>query len=254
MSRKVQKYGWTPDLPDHRDHTFSVRESVASSLPQSVNLQGLMTPCYDQLQLGSCTANSISAAIEYALAKMGLRVEMPSRLFIYWNERNMEGTVGSDSGAQIRDGIKSINTWGACLEKYWPYDITKFTEKAPACCYRDAINRRAVKYASVNQDLASMHGCLASGFPFVFGFSVYSAFESQQVAQTGVLNLPGPSETQVGGHAVLCVGYDNATQRFRVRNSWGTSWGQNGYFTIPYSYLTNNNLADDFWQVDLVTR
>jgi C1A family cysteine protease len=64
--------------------------------------------------------------------------------------------------------------------------------------------------------------------------------------------MPGLHEAVLGGHAVLCVGYDDATQRFIVRNSWGSNWGQAGYFTIPYAYLLNENLADDFWTISLV--
>jgi C1A family cysteine protease len=97
-----------------------------------------------------------------------------------------------------------------------------------------------------------LKGCIASGYPFVFGFTVYDAFESQEVAKTGVLNMPGPKEKVQGGHAVLAVGYDDATQRFAVRNSWGKDWGIKGYFTIPYSYLTTTNLADDFWTIRIL--
>ena len=83
----------------------------------------------------------------------------------------------------------------------------------------------------------------------MFGFTVYEAFESQQVAQTGVLNMPQPGERSMGGHAVMAAGYDDAQKRFIVRNSWGTGWGQNGYFTMPYDYLTSRNLSDDFWTI-----
>jgi C1A family cysteine protease len=96
-----------------------------------------------------------------------------------------------------------------------------------------------------------MKGCLASGYPFVFGFSVYTEFESDTVATTGVLNMPSPKEKLLGGHAVIAVGYDDKTQRFIVRNSWGAKWGIKGYFTIPYAYLTDPNLAADFWTIRL---
>jgi C1A family cysteine protease len=95
--------------------------------------------------------------------------------------------------------------------------------------------------------LEQMRQCLAEGYPFVFGFSVYTAFESPAVAQTGVLNLPVTGEKQLGGHAVCAVGYDDTAKTVLVRNSWGADWGMDGYFTIPYDYISNNNLADDFW-------
>ena len=100
--------------------------------------------------------------------------------------------------------------------------------------------------------LSQFKGCLADGYPFVFGFTVYESFESAEVGRTGVLKMPKPGEGVVGGHAVLGVGYDDTAQRFIVRNSWGRGWGQKGYFTMPYSYLLTNNLSDDFWTIRLV--
>ena len=109
-------------------------------------------------------------------------------------------------------------------------------------------------YRSVPQQITQLQACLATGTPFVFGFSVYDSFESGEVASTGIVNMPGPKEKQVGGHAVVAVGYDNATQRFTVRNSWGRSWGQKGYYTMPYAYVTSAQLAQDFWAIYAVEK
>ena len=173
----------------------------------------------------------------------------PSRLFIYYNERAMEGTVSSDAGGQIRDGVKSVNKQGAPPETDWPYDITKFAEKPPKKAYDDAVQHVAVLYQRLTPILGQLKGCLASGFPFVFGFVVYESFESQQVAQTGEAQLPQAGEQQLGGHAVLAVGYDESQQRFLVRNSWGPGWGMGGYFTLPYPYLLQQTLSSDFWTI-----
>ena len=97
-----------------------------------------------------------------------------------------------------------------------------------------------------------MKGCLASGYPFVFGFTVYQSFESKEVATTGQAPMPTSSEKAVGGHAVMAVGYDDSQQRFTVRNSWGTGWGAAGYFTLAYPYLIQSNLSDDFWTIRVV--
>jgi C1A family cysteine protease len=245
-----RKYGWAPDLPDHRDHVYSAPLPVLIKLPPKKDLRSGCPPVYDQGQLGSCTANAISAAVQFDQKKQGLKVFMPSRLFVYYNERDLEGTVKSDPGAQIRDGVKSIANLGVCAETEWPYDINKFTDKPTQKCFTDAKKCEAVGYQRLDStNLNQLKGCIAAGFPFVFGFTVYSAFEGEEVAKTGVLNLPGPKEKVQGGHAVLAVGYDDSTQRFTVRNSWGKDWGLKGYFTIPYSYLTSTNLADDFWTI-----
>jgi len=243
------KYSWKPQLPDIRDYQFSQTIAV---LPTSVDLRPKMPPVYDQGQLGSCTANAIAGSFEFAIDKELKPDFVPSRLFIYYNERVIEGTVKTDSGANIRDGIKSANTQGVCPETEWPYTISKFKTKPTAKSYKDALKTVVKTYSAVNQDLNSMKTCLALGYPFVFGFSVYTSFESASVESTGIVNLPTKTEKLLGGHAVVAVGYDDSTQRFIVRNSWGSSWGQAGYFTIPYTYLTNSNLASDFWQIDLI--
>lgn len=248
-------YGWTPDLPDQRDFLYAAPPETMAALPPSVDLRPQCPKeVYDQGQLGSCTANAIAGAIEFEQIKQALKSFTPSRLFIYYNERVIEHTVNTDSGAQIRDGIKSVGSIGAPPETDWPYDTSKFAMKPPPKATSDAPLGKALQYHRVAQVLNQLKGCLASGYPFVFGFTVYESFESNQVAQTGQAPMPAPGEQVLGGHAVLAVGYDDATQRFIARNSWGPGWGMAGYFTMPYAYLTDSNLADDLWTIRLVAK
>jgi len=242
---KFGGYGWVPDLPDTRDALYAAPLMTVRALPTKVNLQPECPGVYNQGQLGSCTANAIAAAVEF-VHKPRL---MPSRLFIYYNERVIEGTVNSDSGAQLRDGIKSVSTTGVCPETDWPYDIAKFQEKPSGKAFSDAAKTKATVYYKIAQDVTEMKGCLTEGFPFVFGFTVYNYFETPQVANTGVVRLPTTRDTVIGGHAVMAVGYDDNAQTFRIRNSWGAKWGQRGYFTMPYAYLMSPHLASDFWTI-----
>jgi C1A family cysteine protease len=250
-TRKIKHFGWRPDLPDQRDHIYAMPAAHAARLPPGVDLRPQCPPTiFDQKQLGSCTANAIAAAVEFDILKQGLPDFMPSRLFIYFNERLIEGTTSTDSGAAIRDGARTVNQQGVCTEATWPYsdqDPGPFQERPSPAAYREALTHKVSSYQRVPQALTAMKSCLALGYPFVAGFTVYESFESPTVTKTGVVPMPASGETVLGGHAVLVVGYDDATSRFVCRNSWGPNWGIGGYFTMPYEYLTDSNLADDFW-------
>ena len=244
-------FGWRPQLGDARDIHFAAPVALLQNLPAQIDLTAQCPPVYDQGQLGSCTANAIGGAFEFSLIKQGLQDFVPSRLFIYYYERVLEHTVHSDSGAALRDGMKVVNTHGACPETEWPYDIHKFTNTPPKQCRIDALKEHVLSYRSITQDLAQMKACLASGLPFVFGISVYQSFLD---ASDG--NIPMPMTTANDkplneGHAILAVGYDDAKQVFLFRNSWGTTWGNQGYGTIPYGYLTSSD-ASDFWSIDVI--
>ena len=241
-------WGWIPDLHDHRDFLYAAIRPVGLRLPKSVDLRSSMSPVENQGQLGSCTANALAGALEFLEMKSGQSFVDLSRLFNYYNERAVEHTIASDSGAMIRDGIKTLASLGVCPEKKWPYVLSAFTKKPSAVCYTDAKKHTISTYHRI-ASLGEMRACLAEGYPFVFGFSVYETFESPTVARTGVLNMPKPRERQLGGHAVCAVGYDDKAKRLLVRNSWGPGWGMKGYFTMPYDYVANSNLSDDFWTI-----
>ncbi len=248
-ARQVQRLGWVPDLPDARDYLYSAPEKVLTELPKKVDLRSKMPSVWDQGELGSCTAQAIGSAFEFSQMKQGLKDFMPSALFIYYNERAMEGTIDTDSGAMIRDGMKSVAKIGVCTEVTWPYVIPKFTEKPPKAAYTEAKKHQALVYRRVLGVLHQMQGCLAQGYPFVFGFAVYESFMSPEVAKTGKVPLPPRGEQLIGGHAVLAVGYDDSINSFIVRNSWGAKWGVKGYCTMPYGYLTDPQLSRDFWAI-----
>lgn len=209
---------------------------------------------------GNCTANAAAGALEFDQIKQKLPIFMPSRLFIYYNERVAEGTVSSDSGASLSESVQALASYGAPPETLWPYNANQFTVKPPANAYTAGAKNKAITYSSVNQDLNSIQSCLASGYPMLLGFTVYDSFESAAVASNGIVPMPAATEEVLGGHAVLAVGYNAGSttvngappRTFIVRNSWGPYWGAKGYFYMPFEYLLDPNLSDDFWQISHV--
>jgi len=245
-------YNLRRDPPDSRDRIM-LAMPFKGILPKSVDFRADCPPIYDQGTLGSCTANAIGAALDimHNIAN-GITDGFfgPSRLFIYYNERVMEGTVSEDAGACIRDGIKSVNRDGACKETTWPYDVSKFAVKPDGGCYAEAELFQAVGYQRVPVLPLMFKSALAAGYPIAFGIQVYASFESDEVAKTGAVPMPDTRNEQLlGGHAVCAVGYDDAKQAFIIRNSWGESWGDKGYFYLPYAFVANARLTSDAWAI-----
>lgn len=243
-----RKFGWLRDLPDHRDFKLLLAP-YPGPLPSSVDLRSGMPQVYDQGQLGSCTANAAGAAYQYMRGVEKKDIFMPSRLFIYYNSRKTDGTIKYDAGSTIRTSMKAIGQFGVPHEDAWPYNIDKFTKKPRRAAFKDGRKNLALQYLTVHQDLTSLKTSLAQNFPIVFGFAVYESFQSATVATTGIVPMPAVNESCLGGHAVVLVGYNDEKSHFIVRNSWGTNWGDNGYFYMPYEYITNKHLSADFWTV-----
>lgn len=265
MSEFQRGLGCIPDTGDIRDQYYTITAPI-QTLPPKVDLreqEAMKFEILDQGQLGSCTANAIAAAITYANYKQRMQKMntvfvtnpffMPSRLFIYYNERRIEGNISSDSGAMIRDGIKTVNKEGACKEITWPYKIDNFATKPGKQCYDEAKKYQTLLYQRVrNYDMNYIKAVLAEGFPVIFGFSVYESFMSMAVAKTGIVPMPSNKERLLGGHATLMCGYDDASKKVIVRNSWGKDWGDKGYCYMDYDYITNSDLVVDLWCVKLV--
>ncbi len=250
---QVNKYGWKRDKPDENDvyHNFLIGES--HNTIKIVDLRDKFPPVYNQGKLGSCTANAIAAAYAFDMIKQNeTNIFEPSRLFIYYNERKANNTIDDDSGASIKDSVMEISKVGVCPETMWDYDITKFKTQPTEECYTTATKHKCVSYKRVNQTLEQLKQCLIEGFPFVFGIDIYESFETNEVMTTGIVPMPKTGEKLLGGHAILAVLFDDEKQCFGFRNSWGETFGDNGYGYLPYEYVLDKNLASDFWTVRVV--
>lgn len=237
-------FGWTPDLPDQRDLYYGAPSKII--IPDIVDLRAKASPVEEQLTIGSCVAQSIVGALELLDKGVDRAYADLSRLFLYYNIRAGQNTVSYDSGGTIRGGIKAVASLGVCKEKLWPYTVTKYRARPSLVAYQDGFRQRITSYFRLTHTI-DMYQCLAAGFPFVFGFTVYESFDA--VASTGFTLMPKRDEAAQGGHAVCAVGYDRPKKMFLIRNSWGSSWGLGGYFWMPEQYMEDRNLSDDYWTI-----
>lgn len=245
----------------HIHHKYPIKLNLKNnkSLPESVDLRKFCPPVYDQGNLGSCTANALAGCYQIREIEENMKNQFtPSRLFIYYCERNIEGTVNQDSGALMADGIKVITKVGVCDEKIWPYDISKFNVKPPQICYVKALKNKCLTAMAISNNIDQLKISLSKGYPIVLGISVYESFESETTAETGIISVPNINNEQyLGGHAVCLVGWQkiNNKEYFILRNSWGVGWGyqKSGYAMIPSEYLANPNLASEFYSIQTIT-
>lgn len=293
--RQPRSYGWkAPKTLPTPDQLWVPHPKVLTSLKAIEDMRRLDGPIFDQGQLGSCVANGTLGDAQFVCNKQYGFYFQGSRLQVYYDGRVLENTVSQDSGLEVSDGIKVMSSTGACPETEWPYDISTFTQKPSPQCYVDAAKFKIVTFKAVQQDINHLKACLASGFPFIFGFNVPESFESSYTAKTGIMQMPKAGEQIIGGHCVMAIGYIDAQGKKRFfnaldafayqldqamlslqhnlrvltgvrllqvkaptnviicRNSWGTGWGDKGYFYMPYAFITDPNWASDFWMIESI--
>jgi len=208
----------------------------------------------DQGELGSCTVHGITGALRYLIVKSG-KPDVPlARLQLYYDERQVEGTINDDAGAEIRDGIKCVVSNGVAHENLWPYDVKTFTAQPTPTVYLDAHRFEALTYERVRIASADLKNCLARGFPVIIGISLFESFESDGTAQSGMISMPDiKNEEIVGGHCMYCVGYGQKPNTFTVRNSWGVDWGDKGDCYFPEKYIGSSLFGSDYWIIKTTT-
>lgn len=250
MENFAFKLNYEPSPPDARDYLINIDLAKISAAPQ-VDLSDNCTSVKNQGQIGACTAFTGVGAMEYIQKKYNAKSgDIYSERFLYYTTRvNVEGKPAtSDTGAYIRDVIKSVVRYGVCKESTFPYN-GDYKMAPPSSAYAEATKFQVLRYGRFSDGTNSIDrqtyikqikANLEFGFPVMVGFTVYSSINS--VGADGVVPMPGG--TVVGGHAVLLVGYDDSKQLFKFKNSWGSTWGDNGYGYLPYQYYFSGNMQD----------
>ena len=244
-SHAYNHFGTHPDVEDTRDHRY---EPPAIELPPSVDLSAYCGEIYDQGMTHTCSAHAVSSAITWLGNLANAPIAPPSRLFIYYNARAYLNEQGSDCGATMRDAIKSIVRNGSCPESDWPFDTTQITTKPPPNCYGN-VTEHALSYRRIVGGFDHLKTCLAEGFPFVFAIEAYIETFTAAANNGGVLPMPAAGNTDLGGHAVVAIGYTAGS--IKALNSLGPSFGDKGFFYIPLEYFVNGEkpLTRDFWTI-----
>jgi C1A family cysteine protease len=241
----MRKYGLR--LDSNPEKLFKPLESLSlpsTTVPPSYDFSESMAPCYDQGQTNSCTANAACGAVQF----IENDPNTPARMFVYYNERVIQNTTNQDDGATMGCSIQSLKTYGVCDETYWPFDQQDLFQKPTDQAYAVAKKDLLIDAYSVSTP-EQIKSCISQRIPIIFGMNVYSFMESANMAHNGYLQMPSATDTYLGGHALLICGYDDSTKYYKIRNSWGTSWGLNGYFYAPYDYINNPNLTNGFYAV-----
>ncbi len=257
--------GRRPDATDYRDHQFSVvhRAAAARLLPPSVDLRHLLPPCFDQGHAGTCGLNMGSAMLcfLYPSAEPAF-----SRLQMYYDVRQIEGTGSDDAGVETRNVFKTLQRTGAAPENLWPYDLNRLAEEPTHAVYAAAAKYKISSYSRLASMSDYLH-CLADGRPFGMGIQIYESFDDAETDRTGIMRTPGTDEACLGGHDVLVVGYVMnfrssdlfkssgldpalvADEMLMVRNSWGTGWSRQyrGHFFMSLAYAAATATGNDAW-------
>jgi C1A family cysteine protease len=245
---KNRKFGWIPDKVDSRDILYSTAYKAPREYPDVISVRVSCPPVYSQGSLSSCVGNAVAAGVDFAHLIQGLGYYNPSRLFIYYNARKLEGTQDQDIGCTIRDAIKSVVQQGVCSEIDWPYIISNVNMEPTLFCYNNAMNEQVISYQRLGYIETEFERCLYEGYPFTIGARIFENFPME--TSTGI--IPMPEGEIIGGHAMLIVGYNKLERMFTIRNSWGENWGDGGYGYIPFDYVLNNGWSGDFWTIRTV--
>lgn len=223
-------------------------------LPEKVDLvrPDWISPCYDQLQTSSCVYNMWAALVEYGQRRSGGPTWTPSRLFGYANGRIIEGDLAVDGGSYCHDAFHQMRFVGVIPESEYPFtdDEAIVTAMPPQRLFAEAAKIQPKDFAPINNAiLYNLKHCMAHGFPWGGGFDVPKNFEGDNP----ILSLAQAAWTGEG-HGVAFFGYDDnkitadGLGAFKLRNSWGPDWNEDGYTWMSYAFATSRHLSD-VWMV-----
>ena len=226
------------EIPSPKDWLFSSVLPQLKTEPRTEYTIPEVTAISNQEVLPSCVSNAVCDAFECV---DGTKIDL-SRLFVYWNSRFDPKQV---TGTDIRDALDAIRVWGVPPETLWPYAPAKVNVRPSDDVWPVAAQHKRMTYYRV-QTQQEMVASIDAGWPVVFGIQLDAEFLTRNPAADYVFRGEVLADAR---HAMLIVGYrfvGNALH-FRVRNSWGTDWGDAGYCWFDSAYMMRD--YHDGWAI-----
>jgi C1A family cysteine protease len=245
---KVRRLNVLPYNKDSRDHVYKVKNTQVSDV---VDLREYDSNIEDQGNIGSCVSSSLCNAYEIMVKKLYPNTfKELSRLFVYYHSRLFDDSLEDDLGSYIRDGLKSLKNYGVCSEELWPYNLNNFDMQPPPECYLNASKRTITEYQLLlnNEEIVEV---LSNNVPVTISIEIFQDFNNVN-KDNNVVKIPNSFDYSLGYHAVLLLGYNLNTRQFLMKNSWGSSWGDNGYAYIPFQYVST--FSKERWVFDISTQ
>lgn len=230
----------------------AVDTADAAGLPPAVDLRAGCNPhIRDQGYTEGCVAFATTALAEFLLRKEHKPIEL-SPLYIWSLTRKNEGTLGKNEGTVASDAMKLGHELGFMADQAMPFP-EGVSDQAPnfnaMLAWRpsstDTAQAKKLRPITGVEEITSVHALkkrLSQGLPVIVCLTIFKSFA--KVDHSGVIPMPGANDDLLGGHAVLCVGYDNNARRLIIRNSWGADWGDHGYCYLPYDYIKQGGLRE----------
>lgn len=211
------------------------------------DLRPWTSPRHNQRNTNSCVGQSVVKAFEIKRNMIhGVEAhEDLSVLAVYYLARELmtPQRTDKDQGTYISLAMDAVRRYGVCLEEDWPFIPNKVLKPPPFLAMRRAYMRRIKAFYRITEDgsdrVEAIQTALRAGSPVVYGTSVGDAWLNYEAGQV----LRPESQTN-GGHATVLVGFDGDV--FIGENSWGRSWGDDGFY-LAHEDLIKDSRSRDFW-------
>lgn len=229
------------DTPDFRDLLFTPTLVEVPATRPLEDYRAAGVPILDQGTEGACTGFGLATVIHYLLRRrrpVADEVCVSPRMLYEMAKRYDEWPGEGYEGSSARGAMKGWHKHGVCAEALWPYH-GRVPKGKSAERWTDARLRPLGAYFRVNhRDLIAMHAALAEVGVLYATATVHEGWSA--VGDDGWIE---PSERVLGGHAFAIVAYDR--DGFWIQNSWGESWGKDGFGHVTYDdWLANGT---DVW-------